>query len=49
MFSVGYGSSFFNTTQFKEGGGDNQNPMESILEKVHDDIDTLVITNYQYK
>jgi hypothetical protein len=49
MFSIGYGSSFINSTQFKEGGGDNQNPLEVIPEKIHDDIDTLVSTNDQYK
>jgi hypothetical protein len=49
MSVVDYGSSFVKTTQFKEGGGDNQNPMEAILEKFHDDLDTLVNTNDQHK
>jgi hypothetical protein len=36
------------TTHFKEGGRNNENPMEAILEKINDDIDTLVSTNYQH-
>jgi len=48
MYAVGYKSSFVKTTLFKEGGGDNKKPRESILEKVHGYIDTLVITKYQY-
>jgi hypothetical protein len=49
MSVVDYGSSFVKTTQFKEGSGDNHNPMEAIPDKVHDDIDTLVNTNDQHK
>jgi hypothetical protein len=49
MFSTGYGSSFINSTQFKERGGDNQNPLEVVPEKIHDDIDTLINTNDQYR
>jgi len=49
MSAIDYASSFVNTTQFKEGGGDNQNPMEAILDKFNDDLDTLVNTNYQHK
>jgi hypothetical protein len=45
MYVVDYGSSFVKSTQFKEGGGDNQNPMEDI----HDDIDTLVSNKKKYK
>jgi hypothetical protein len=41
MSLVNYDSSFIKTTQLKEGGGDNQNPMEAIPEKFHNDIDTL--------
>jgi hypothetical protein len=49
MCTVGYNSSFIKSTQLKERGGDNQNPLEAIPEKTHDDIDTLVSTNDQYK
>jgi hypothetical protein len=49
MNAIGYGSLFIKSTQLKEGGGDNQNPLEATLEKTHDDIDTLVSENDQYK
>jgi hypothetical protein len=45
MSAISYGTLSVNTTQFKEGGGDNQNPMEAIPEKVHNYLDTLVRTN----
>ena len=49
MFAIDYCLSFVKTSIFKEGCGDNQNPMEAILDKVNDYFDTLVNINYQHK
>jgi hypothetical protein len=49
MYTIDYDLTFIKSTQLKKGGGDNQNPLEAIFEKNHDDIDTLVSTNDQYK
>jgi hypothetical protein len=49
MSAIGYGSSFVKTTNSKKEVGIIKNPMEAILDKVNDDLDTLVSTNYQHK
>jgi len=49
MTSVGYNMVFAKTFLFGEEKGNNQNPQGLSVEKVQDDIETIVNTNYHHR
>ena len=49
MTSVGYSVSFSKTFLFGEEEGDNQNPQGLPVEKLQEDIETIVSTNDHHK